>query len=178
MKKHIFGIAVFCSIVALFALIFAFIYAPVIPQIEEVKQVETKYEKPSYCNLKRQNTTSFEVLSSYYFYDEGKIITKIKLNHNENSPKPEKVFIATSFNKTDGFSRIDVVNQVVENPFAESNEKIVEIVSRISSTGKNGRSENLYAKVNVTQTEFYLDERLTQAKAVLFVHGNSSIIKK
>lgn len=180
MKKHIFGIALFCSIVASFALIYAFIYAPVIPQIAPVKQFETKYEKPYSCKMKRQNV-SFEVISSEYFYDENKIVTEVKLKSLNNSIAPENVYLNVTYSQqgaTSGFSSSE--NKTIENPFSESNEKIVKIAT--TPTEKISRDENLYVLVNATDydgsTQYKRSDDLTKAKAVLFVHGKSSIIKK
>jgi len=67
---------------------------------------------------------------------------------------------------------------VVENPFAESREKIVTVVSKITDGKKIDIDENLYVLFSVTETDgstnYKKSTDVTQAKAVLFVYGDKS----
>lgn len=183
MKKHIFGFMLFSLIVASFVLAYAFFYAPAIPPKEAVKppvpQMVSRTEPQTYCNLKKNNL-SYEVLSSQYFVDENKIVSKIRVSLNDSARyAPSKIYIGTTFSSAgnigqNGFGD----NQVVENPFSESREKIVTIVSKITDGKKIDIDENLYVLFSVTDydgsTNYKKSTDVTQAKAVLFVYGDKS----
>jgi len=188
MKKHILGFAIFNFIFASFAFLFAFFYAPPIPQIAEVKEkIEIKpstdrFKKTS-CFTKKQKNISHEVISSQYFTDEGRVISKIKLVWNGDGA-PEKVTVNSTFFTLKNYQKNSFGTfQILENPFSDSNEKIVTIVSRISENERIEKSENLYAFFNVSEgswTDTSAGSVLTLANSteVLSVHGSSSIIKK
>lgn len=181
MKKHFIGFTLFSLIVASFVLVYAFFYAPACPPKEAVKppvpQTVTRTEpRRSYCNLNR-NKLSYEVLSSQYFVDENKIVSRIRVSLNGSvRVAPSKIYVGTTFSSAGngGESRFGDY-EVVENPFAESREKIVTVVSK----AVNGRTiyidENLYVRVSVSDYEGSVKSAdVTQAKAVLFVYGEKT----
>jgi hypothetical protein len=135
MKKHIFGFALFSFIVASFAITFAFLYAPTIPPKEAVKppfmQTEMRTEKRSYCNLNKNNL-SYEILSSQYFVEDNKIVSKIRVSlRGANSVAPSKIYVGTTFSSAGNIGKNGFGDyEIVENPFAESRDKIVTVVSK------------------------------------------------
>lgn len=188
MKKHILGFAVFNFILASFAFIFAFFYAPPIPLIAEVKekieiQQSSDKSKRTSCFPKKRKNISHEVISSQYFMDEGKVVSKIKLAWNGDNA-PEKVSVNSTFFTLNNYQKNSFGTfEILENPFSDSNEKTVTIVSRISENQRIEKSENLYAFFNVSEgfsTETSAESVITLANSteVLSVHGSSSIIKK
>ena len=182
MKKHIFGFALFSFIVASFVFTYAFFSAPSIPSKEAVKppvsQPEPQAEKPYSCNL-RKNNLSYEVLSSQYFVDEDRIVSKIRVSLND-SVAPSRIYIGTTFS-----SAVNIGNggygdqQTVESPFAEGREKIVTVVSKITDGKKIDIDENLYVLVHIADYDISRNYKksgeVTQAKPVLFVYGKSSL---
>lgn len=185
MKKHIFGFMLFSLIVASFGLVYAFFYAPAIPPKEAVKppvpQMVSRTEPRSYCNLNK-NKLSYEVLSSQYFVDENKIVSKIRVSLNGSvRVAPSKIYVGTSFSSAGNIGGKGFGDyQTVENPFAESREKIVTVVSKVWDGKKIDIDENLYVLVSVTDTDgstnYKKNTDVTQAKAVLFVYGDKSKI--
>lgn len=175
MKKHLLGFAVFSSIFFVTALVFSFFYNPVIPKVEVVEAPVESFEKPFGCKKKPRSVT-FEILSSNYFVDEGKIISKIRVLQPVNA---SKLYIYGTFSTADGLVREELV-KVVENPVSESNSQVVTVETNV---GKGISADtNLYAMFRVTETVNQTESRrvtdLSQTKAVLFVHGKSSSIKK
>ena len=188
MKKHILGFALFNFIFASFAFISAFFYAPPIPYVAEVKeQTEIKHSsdksKKTSCFPGKRKNISHEVISSQYFMDEGKVISKIKLVWSGDSA-PEKISVNSTFFTLKNYKKNNFGTfQVLENPFSDTNEKIVTIVSRVSDNQRIEKGENLYAFFNVSEgysTETSAESVITLANSteVLSVHGNNSIIKK
>jgi len=183
MKKHVFGFALFSSIVASFVLVYAFFSAPSIPSKEAVKppvsQVETSVERPYSCRF-RSNKLSYEILSSEYFVTENKIVTRIRVEYSGAIRiAPSKIYIGTSFSSANNIGNKDFeVNQIVENPFGESREKIVTVVSKLSGGKKINIDENLYVLASVTDYDGSVNYKrsgdTTEARAVLFVYGNNS----
>jgi len=189
MKKHILGLGIFSFIFASFAFAFAFFYAPPIPQIEEVK-IENKdkveivnYQKTS-CFRKRIKEITSEVVSSQLFLDEEKIISEIKLSWNGSGEPPQKVSVMTNFFtlKNEGKSSFGTL-QVFDKPFNGVTEKTFTVVSKISDNQRIGKHNNFY--VISSASDYYSadkpvepDKGTAEATQVLFVHGNSSIIKK
>ncbi len=178
MRKHILGFGIFNLIFASFALVYAFFYAPAIPPKETVKppiaQTETQAEKPYFCNL-RKNNLSFEVLSSQYFVNENKIISKIRVTFNGSiRVAPSKIYVATTYSSVgkNGFGE----NKVLEDPFVDSRELVVDVVSKVSGGKKIDIDENLYVWVSVTDYDgsrnYKKSGDFSDAKAVLFVYPN------
>jgi hypothetical protein len=181
MKKHILGFALFSFIVASFAFAYAFFFAPSLVSKEAVKppvtQTETRTETPYYSRT-RCKKFSYEVLSSQYFVDENKIVTKIRVSQNE-SVAPAKIFVTTSFSSAGNIDKnTSVTYQIIENPFAEGREKIVTLVSRVNDGRKINIDENLYASVAVTDSDgatgYKKSEEIMQTKPVLFVYGEKT----
>ena len=56
MKKHLLGLAIFSFIFASFAVAFAFLYAPKIRKVEEVKQPVFENDKRNRCNYSKRRT--------------------------------------------------------------------------------------------------------------------------
>jgi len=189
MKKHILGLGIFSFIFASFAFAFAFFYVPPIPQIGEVadkteaEQSIKKFEKTS-CFRKRTKELSSEVVSSQLFLDEEKIISEIKLSWNGSGEPPQKVSVVTNFFtlKNEGKSSFGTL-QVFDKPFNGVTEKTFTVVSKISDNQRIGKHNNFY--VISSASDYYSadktvepDKGTAEATQVLFVHGNSSIIKK
>lgn len=183
MKKHIFGFALFSFIVASFAFAYAFLYAPTIPPKEAVKppftQTEARTENRGYCNLNKNNL-SYEILSAQYFVDENKIVSKIRVSLNGSiRVAPSKIYVGTTFSSVGNIGKNGFGDyQVVENPFAESRDKIVTVVSKVEDGKKIDIDENLYVLVSVTDYDGSSDYKkstdVTRAKAVLFVYGEKT----
>lgn len=189
MKKHLLGLAIFSIIFASFAFTFAFFYAPQIPQIAEIdekvsdKQPIAGYGKTSCFRNSRKNI-SVKVVNSQYFFDEDKIISEIKLVWNGAGAPPEKIYLTTlisvSENKVE--NSFGGVVQILEEPFDDAKENTFKVVSRGSHNKKINKQNNLY--VVAAASEFSGDEteqiskNVSEAKEVVFVHGESSIIGK
>lgn len=182
MKKHIFGFALFSFIVASFVLTYAFFAAPSIPSKEAVKPplalVEPRAEKPYTCNL-RKNKLSYEVLSSQYFVDEDRIVSKIRVSLND-SVAPSRIYIGTTFSSAGNIGKNGYGDQVtVESPFAEGREKIVTVTSKVTDGKKIDIDENLYVLVHIADYDISRNYKksgeVTQAKPVLFVYGKDSL---
>jgi len=183
MKKHIFGFMLFSFVIASFAFVYTFFNVPSIPPVEAVKppvsQAETREEKPYYCNLKRNNL-SYEVLSSQYFVEENKIVSQIRVTLNGSiRVAPSKIYVNTTFSTVgnigeDGFGD----SQIIENPFADSRQKLVTVVSKVSRSKKIDVGGNLYVLASVTDYDGSVNYKrggdVTEAKAVLFVYGKNS----
>jgi len=189
MKKHILGLGVFSFIFASFAFVFAFFYAPPIPQIGEVKETnETRrstksFEKTS-CFRKRTKEISSEVISSQLFLDDQKIISEIKLSWNGAGEPPKKVSVTTNFfTLRNDLKSSFGTSQVLEEPFGSTTEKTFTVVSRISNDQRIGKQSNFY--VLSSASDYYSKNKNADAEKgtagatqVLLVHGNDSIIKK
>jgi hypothetical protein len=181
MKKHILGVALFCLIVASFVLIYTFFYAPSIPPKEAVRppvsRTETRPEKPFTC-FPKSSKISHEVLSSQYFVDENKIVSKIRVTYNGAIRlAPSKIYVGTTFSSVGNIGKEGLGDtEMIENPFSESREKIVTVVSKVSGGKKIDIDENLYVLVSVTvydgSTNYKKSREVTEAKAVLFVYGD------
>ena len=181
MKKHIFGFMLFSLIVASFVMVYAFFYAPACPPKEAVKppvpQTISRTEPQTYCNMNK-NKLSYEVLSSQYFVDENKIVSKIRVSLNGSvRVAPSKIYVGMIFS-TAGKSSASQFGEyeIVENPFAESREKIVTIVSKSVDGRTIDIDENLYARASVSDSYegSVKSTDNTQPKAVLFVYGEKS----
>ncbi len=187
MKKHLFGFAIFGFIFASFAVAFAYFYAPPIPQIGEVKQSPVYLSEPrTSCFKKSENRKSLkhEIISSQYFYDENKVVSEIKLTWNGYGSAPEKINVVTILTASEySKSGRNSTLQEFQNPFADSRIATIKVVSRILEAEKLDKGTNLYAFFRISGVNFNYDDfdgnaNLKEPTQVVFVHGNSSIIKK
>ena len=188
MRKHILGFAIFNVIVISFGLVFAFLNAPAIPKRDEVKQPllqskepAVKYDYRSRCRKNQPEQTkqfSSEIISSNYFFNENKIVSKIRVSLENGAKLPEKLYVSANYSiagKTapDGFGD----RQVIENPFNADRERIITIVSPLSGRAKIDAKDNLFVAVNVGDDSladrYKTKADFTQVKEVLFVHGKS-----
>jgi hypothetical protein len=185
MRKHIFGFALFSLIFVSFAVVFALFRTTPISTVREIKPPVIVTEEKNYCPKKtaEANAISHEIIGSSFFYDESRVVTTIRIWWNKTSPPPAKVYITTHFSEigsVDGKGFGD--EKILENPFAESNEKIVTVVSRVSNREAIDKNVNLYVFANVTDyadsMSYMKGGETVIAKEVLLVHGESSIIKK
>ncbi len=177
MRKHIFGVALFISIFAAFALVYAFFYAPSIPPKEAVKppiqDTETRIEKPVSNDFKK-NKYSVEVISSRYLVDEGKIVSQIRVSLNETSSPSERISVRTNFTVVGKTSRSSFSdNNHFDNPFDEGNRRDITIVSNVPDDEGLQNNVNLYVKASVSYPESIfrqVGDDFSEAKAVLFVY--------
>jgi hypothetical protein len=185
MRKHILGFAVFNLIVISFGLIYAFIYVPAIPKSDEVTQPVTPARQPavSYdyrasCHQNKAKKISSEIISSNYYFNENKIVTKVRVTLGGAAPTPDKIFISADYSAArnlgkDGFGD----RQMIANPFAIGRERIFTVVSPVSKNAGLSPRENLYVLVNVTDLDGSglsgSSNDLTQTKEVLFVHDKT-----
>jgi hypothetical protein len=177
MKQHIFGFALFSFIVSSFAIIFAFLYAPAIPKIDEVKA--PVYVKKPYLCRKKGNTVSYKVESSKYFADEGKIISRITLSWNGHSEAPKKVYLISGFFNLPDKEKSSVGDlQILEEPFKDSGSKTITIVSKIP-TDQFRSTENIYASYSLTDESGnpLSESQSEELHEVTFVNGTDSIVK-
>jgi hypothetical protein len=186
MKKHLFGFAIFSLIVAAFVMVYAFFYAPAIPPKETVKppvaHTDTQVERPYSCRLSR-NKISYEVLSSEFDRDKNKFTSKVKLTWNGASQAPEKIYIDLKFVTSSQLDKpLHFISQKIDNPFPDGNQRITTIESEDVPAGKVNKNENLYAIYQFSQNDLSEENPnktidLSEAKQVLFIHGEDSVIK-
>lgn len=187
MRKHIFGFAIFSLIIFSFAMAFAFFYAPPIPRKEEVKQPviqkDKPSEKPTYC-VKRTKDITYQVESSQFYLETGKLISKIKLTWNGSGEPPKKIYLNThlfTLNQNKDEKILD--SEISYNPFVNGNEATILIeLNGAKANWINGKN-NLYVVFDFS-TDYssgnYIEEsrKLAEAKQVLFVYGENSVVKK
>jgi hypothetical protein len=188
MKKHIFGVALFSLIVASFALIYAFFYAPSIPPQEAVKpplsRTETQTEKPSYCNLERAKL-SYEVQSSQFDLVNNRLTSKVKVMWNGSGTPPARLFARTNLFTLDRKEFSETIKTIsFTKVFENRNEATLIIVSKLDApSGKIDERQNLYVSFDFSETE----EMNNSSKAgriqpvryqVLFIHGKKEPVRE
>lgn len=178
MKKHILGFAFFALIVASFVFVYAFFSAPSLPPKEAVKppvaMTETRVEKPYFCRYK-SNKLSYEVISSQFIASENKLVSKIKVSWNGYAEAPNKVYLTSLFtavknNQKETFGSVEILDQ----PFKNSNEKIVTLKTSASGNTKITEKSNLYARFslndNLSKDKTNDESSLSEPQQVLFIH--------
>lgn len=189
MKKHILGAAIFGFIFASFAVAFAVFYSPQLPQIPEVKQDSItgnpviSYGKTS-CFRNNRKNISVEVVNSQYFFDEDKIYSEIKLAWNGSGAPPKKIYLTTLASVTENKvnNSFGGVVQILENPFKDATEKTFKVVSRSSDNKKIKAQDNLYVIATASEDSngeiSESSKSFSEKKEVVFVHGESSVLRK
>ena len=177
MKKHILGFAIFSFIFASFAFAFTYFYAPPIPQISEVKIPVYQFESRNTCRKKRSTATNikYEIISAQYFYNQNKIISKIKLTWNGVGDAPSKINIVAKIGTSDELSNERIISpQFFDKPFLSSNFSIVELVIDNLGTERFDRKKNLYADFTIFDENSDTDNPDTfgsmNPTSVVFVH--------
>lgn len=182
MKKHIFGFTLFCFIFVSFVFASAFFYAPPIPQIAQVA-LPVFDEEPLIDGEEPMKPTgiSHEIISSYFFYDENKIVSKIRISRNKREKAPAKIYITARYSAVVNVAEraFDDV-KILENPFAVADVQIVTITSLISNRDSINKDANIYMFTNVTDRSlpYRKSGEVTETKQVVFVHGETSVIRK
>lgn len=186
MKKHIFGFVLFSLVIASFALVYAFFNAPSIPPKEAVKppvaQTETREEKPYFCNLRRNNL-SFEVQSSQFDLDNNKLTSKVKVYWNGNENPPKQIYLTGNlFTLAQKETSKSIEPLVFTSAFNNRREATLVVLSNFGEEIKFDQRQNLYVNLKFSESdssENYSKPsiNLAEANQVLFVHGESSVIK-
>lgn len=185
MKKHILGFALFKLIVISFAVASAFFNVPPIPTLPKVEEARPPVIESNYrasCRKNRQSPArpiSTEIITSNYFYDENKIVTRIRVTlDSAASALPDKIYVTASYSpagemKKDSFGDL----QIFENPFVSGLTRELTIVTRVSGSEKIGADDNLYVLINVSDADnsgrYKSKDNITQAKEVLTVYGKT-----
>lgn len=182
MKKHIFGFALFCFIFGSFVFASAFFYAPPILQIAEVA-LPVSDDEPLIDGEETVRPTgiSHEIISSYFFYDESRIVSKIRISRNKREKAPAKIYITARYSAVVNVAERAFEDvKILENPFAGADERIVTITSLVSNRDSIAKDANIYMFTNVTDRSFPYTKSgdVTPTKQVVFVHGETSVIRK
>jgi len=186
MKKHIFGFVLFSLIVASFVLVYAFFNTPSIPPKEAVKppiaRMETREEKPYYCNLRR-NKISFEVQNSQFDLDKNELTSKVKVYWNGNENPPKQIYLTGNLFTLDQKEISKTIEPMVfTGTFNNRREATLIVLSKIDKEIKFDERQNLYLNLKFSEndsSENYSkpSKNLAEASQVLFVHGENSVIK-
>ncbi|MCD9187809.1 MAG: hypothetical protein LUM44_15415 [Pyrinomonadaceae bacterium] len=183
MRKHILGLAVFSFIFAFFAVAYAFIYAPSMPQGDAVEVFGVpvyKSERPSSCH-KSAKKLSYEILSSQLDLQEGKLYTRVLLKWSGRRPAPKNLFVNVNLMvPSEEYSLYDSTNVVTA--FNVGNTTEILLKSNLSNKfTKNYKNENIYAKYSFSEqfVNAKLDESYSNNFPVVVSHGkNSESVKK
>lgn len=190
MKKHLLGFAIFSFIFAAFAVLFAFLYAPKIPQtgqVEEVKQPVFERDVRNMCNMKSINNINnrFEVISTQIDLDKKQLISQIRMKLDRYGGVPKNLFVSPKLytERQAEVKEFDVKDVRVETLEIrkDTNEAIFDVVTDLSKSQKIERKENFYVQFEINATyenSLEIKNFRTEAKPVLFIHGESSIIEK
>lgn len=182
MKKHVFGFALFSFIFLSFAVVFALFGTTQVSTIREFKHRIVTAEEKKFCPKRTSEASaiSHEVISSYFFYDENRIVSTVRISWNRTSPPPVKISVSSVFAFAGDGNNFGV-SKIVENPFSESNEQIVTITTEVSEHEPISKKANLYvytfANEHHGSKAINMPEDFTLMTPVVFVHGESSIIK-
>jgi len=173
MKKHILGFAVFGFIFASFAVAFAIINAPAIPQGDAVEVFGVpvyKAEKPSSCR-KSAKKLSYEIISSQLDLQKRKLYTRISLKWNGHEPAPKNLYANINLLiPSEKYSMYDSTNIVTA--FNIGNTTMVLLESDVSESFSNFQNENIYAKISISEqfVNAKIDESYSDAFSVVVSH--------
>lgn len=186
MKKHILGLALFSLIVASFALIYAYFYAPSIPPKEAVRppasQAETRTERPYFCPSRKKDF-SYEIVSANYFAEQNKLITKVKLYWNGNGEAPKKIAALPRIFTVDNYDKaLPLKTEILVNPFENGNGKTFTFESKFILSEKGNGPPNLYIAFDFSDSEtgnYLMTEKsgLAEAFHILYVYGERSFYR-
>jgi hypothetical protein len=180
MRKHIFGLAIFTFIIGSFALIYAFFNAPPIPQIPEVKPFAAETQ-PAFSCRKKQQEIDYEVQNVQFDFNSNKLISNVKLIWKGAGEPPKNVYVSPQIFTLDNSANSVFLNtEQFLNPFEKGRSGNVTFTSNVEQIGS---ANNLYVIYSISRDYTNIpfvnkNEKIAKAKQVLFVHGNSSIIKK
>lgn len=180
MRKHILGLAVFSLIFVSFAFAFAYIYAPPIPQVEEVKIPVYKSEKPSSCH-KSAKKLSYEIISSQLDLQKKKLYTRVSLKWNGREPAPKSLFVNTNLTiPSENYLIYDSTNIVTG--FNIGNTTTVLLESDVRDSFSNYRKDNIYLKLSISEkfVDAKLDESYSESFPVVVSHkrGSENVIDR
>ena len=184
MKKHVFGFALFGFIFVSFAFGFALFRTTQISIERKFKPMVVTGEEKTFCpkRVSEAGALSHEVISSYFFYDEERIVSKIRVSWNRTSPPPGKISVSAFFAYDSEYGDNFSVSEIIENPFAESNERIVTISTDVSKRAPISRKANIYVHTFANESDGSNNAKTPNdamlTTPVVFVHGASSVIKK
>lgn len=148
MKKHILGLAIFSFIFVSFAFAYAFLCAPSLPKVEEVKTPVYVSEKRSSCR-KSFNEISYEVVSSQLDLKEKKLTTLILLKWNGSGSAPTNVYVNTEI-LAPIEKRFEYDSANIRTSFDSRNRAEILIESDVSDQFPVGKKDNVYAKFSVS----------------------------
>ncbi len=189
MKKHIFGFAMFCLIVASFALVYTFFYAPAIPPKETVKPpvalTEVSKERPYTCRMNR-NKVSYEVQSAVFDFENNKFISKITLYWEGRGTPPKEILVEPELFTLENVEKSVADSKAIGpktlvDPFKDGDQATVTIEYNFVQSNQVSRDNNMYVVFNFRDKEGdYLmktNKTLPEAYQVLVNFGKSPTVK-
>lgn len=185
MKKHIIGFTIFAFIVGSFVSIWALFgyFTQTIPNIPTVqtdyKPVFESDRRTSCFRQKRENVT-YEIVDSYYFDDEKKIVSTVKVKWNGLGAAPTKVLFSPKYfiggKEMKNYGSAESRSITFTNFNREINTSIISDVS----LSKYDLKENVFVNLDIpTGAEYKVSrDAMPGMFPVTAVHGESSIIER
>jgi len=187
MKKHLLGLGIFSFIVVSFGIVYAFLFAPKIPQVPQVEDTRL-YSVRNMCEIKSisKPNNRLEVVSTQYDLDEKKVISQIKINSNTYGKIPKVVKAEVSLFKVEQVEQVEPKNIILEQKTAsvinvseELNYAVFTVSVDLTKNPTLNQKDNFYAVFDVYLPDGSVLKKITtEPNSVLFVHGENSIIKK
>jgi hypothetical protein len=186
MKKHLLGLAIFSFIVVSFAVAFVFFTTkPEVCHFGITKKPVIENDRRYKCN-KKSEIIKFEVLSTQFNSEEGKLISQFRVNFDKNVELPKVISIGTNlYNyKNSEVEKVQLKDELFES--FEVNHFKNEATFFVESDLKNLMSINSGNNLCVV-FDFYVNHNKgdalplskisSEAKPVLFVHRTKSSSK-
>jgi hypothetical protein len=176
MGKHVFGFAIFVSIVAFFVLADLFLFTPPIPTLVDPIPVGSS---TVHCKLKRTERISHFVESAEFDLDTLKL--KARLNVDWRGDSPKWLYLRARLVAPDGthyfvYDSVKVSRNTRYSGMVWFPETTVPDLGRVKS------SDTVYASFEVSDTPFDRNDvspsyHSTPIQPVLIVHGDRSIVR-
>lgn len=182
MKKHIIGFTIFAFIVGSFVSIWALCgyFTQEIPNVSKVESDELPIfasDKKTSCFPKRRGKLSYEVVDSYYFVDEQKVVSTLKLSWNGYGISPKNLTVVPKVLNSNNRELMLLNNdgKFLKDIFSGNNEVFVTVSSDTYKSAIQ-RKDNFYVTFEIVSDDGYLNvEQNSAPHQVIVVHGESSI---
>ena len=185
MKKHILGFTIFAFIVGSFISVFALLgyftqTIPNVPKVESDNLPVFKSDRKTSCSKPQREKISYEVVDSYYFADEKKVVSTLKLKRNGYGITPKGFTVVPKiFNSNNREMLFPNNGTYLQDVFSGNNEVFVTVSSSMIDSADLPRKDNFYIAFDFISDQGFLTVKQSPSPhEVTFVHGDSSTISR
>lgn len=166
MRKHLFGLAIFISIITAAVFVYGYFNTPQIPVIPAV---DYPHEDTTFSRDDFQSEIEYRILTAEADMRTRNLVARVELNWNGKHKSPDKVYISLFLWENGRNPEFwALTSDVLDRPFSSGN-KFITTITLYKVTGKFRDLDNIYGYIDFAKDGKFPashDKRISAAELV------------